>query len=401
MNIGVAIISPHLSRWHWLKVFCKDNRLVLIEECLFAEASSANAGAWALEALPSSPGVIAHLHLKQHTQNQRVWAHTLKVAILTSYKNLSVGYSELKFHIYALGTSDTYFTSCKKGHNRSPLRYFWWNPRAFWHRTQMCCVLFTSRGMHMLWYCRERASKSNTEENNLLNKVIIFVYLHTKSILVALYSRTTDVTWTILTMSLLRFWVLNVSVALLSMQVRKLSDFIKNILMHSEDEQMSYRCGTTWWWVNKERIFIFEWTIPLTILNCLDNCLWWVNVSITYLDLHVSIANCSPYFRSALLCIPPLLSTYLGLVKIYMHFPLCIYHPPNTADRISESLTGALEQILVLRACLGRDKKSWMLTCFVLIGFWEWSWRRNQSKVLSTCFVCGIASFIEELFWPD
>ncbi len=97
----------------------------------------------------------------------------------------------------------------------------------------------------MLWYCRERASKSNTEENNLLNKVIIFVYLHTKSILVALYSRTTDVTWTILTMSLLRFWVLNVSVALLSMQVRKLSDFIKNILMHSEDEQMSYRCGTT------------------------------------------------------------------------------------------------------------------------------------------------------------
>ncbi len=181
MNIGVAIISPHLSRWHWLKVFCKDNRLVLIEECLFAEASSANAGAWALEALPSSPGVIAHLHLKQHTQNQRVWAHTLKVAILTSYKNLSVGYSELIFHIYALGTSDTYFTSCKKGHNRSPLRYFWWNPRAFWHRTQMCCVLFTSRGMHMLWYCRERASKSNTEENNLLNKVIIFVlFAHKK-----------------------------------------------------------------------------------------------------------------------------------------------------------------------------------------------------------------------------
>ncbi len=46
-------------------------------------------------------------HLKQ-----RVLAHTLKVAILTSYKNLSVGYIELKLLIYALGTSET---------NRSPL----------------------------------------------------------------------------------------------------------------------------------------------------------------------------------------------------------------------------------------------------------------------------------------
>ncbi len=49
-------------------------------------------------------------------------AHTLKVAILTSYTNVSVGYIELKLHIYALGTSETYFTSCKKGHNRSPLK---------------------------------------------------------------------------------------------------------------------------------------------------------------------------------------------------------------------------------------------------------------------------------------
>ncbi len=89
-------------------------------ECLFAKASTANAGA--LEAPPSSPGATARLHLKQHTQNQRVLAHTLKVPNLTSYKNLSVGYIELKLHIYALGTSETYFTSCKKGHNRSPLK---------------------------------------------------------------------------------------------------------------------------------------------------------------------------------------------------------------------------------------------------------------------------------------
>ncbi len=81
-----------------------------------------NARAWALEAPPSSPGATALSHLKQHTQIQRFLAHTLKVAILTSYKKLSVWYFELKLHIYALVTSETYFTSCKKGHNRSPLR---------------------------------------------------------------------------------------------------------------------------------------------------------------------------------------------------------------------------------------------------------------------------------------
>jgi len=72
-----------------------------------------------------------------------------------------------------------------------------------------------------------------------------------------------------------------------------------------------------------------------------------------------------------------------------MHFPLCIYHPPNAADRISESLTGSLEQSIVLQACLGMDKTSWMLTCLVFIGSCERSWRRTHSKVLST-FLCGI-----------
>ncbi len=43
-------------------VFCKDIRILLIGECLFAKASTANAGAGALEAPPSSPGATAHLH---------------------------------------------------------------------------------------------------------------------------------------------------------------------------------------------------------------------------------------------------------------------------------------------------------------------------------------------------
>ncbi len=59
--------------------------------------------------------------IKAHTQNQSILAHTLEVAILTSYKKLSVGYFELKLHIQTLGISATYFTSCKKEHNRSPL----------------------------------------------------------------------------------------------------------------------------------------------------------------------------------------------------------------------------------------------------------------------------------------
>jgi len=32
-----------------------------------------------------------------------------------------VGYFELKLHKYILGTAETNITSCKKGHNRSPL----------------------------------------------------------------------------------------------------------------------------------------------------------------------------------------------------------------------------------------------------------------------------------------
>ncbi len=68
-------------------------------------------------------GSNSSFYLKQHTPNQSVWAHTLKVANLTSYKKLSVRYCELKLHMHTLGTSEIYFTYCKKEHNRSPLRF--------------------------------------------------------------------------------------------------------------------------------------------------------------------------------------------------------------------------------------------------------------------------------------
>jgi len=35
--------------------------------------------------------------------------------------NISVGYFELKLHIHTQGTSETYFTSCKKGYYTTPL----------------------------------------------------------------------------------------------------------------------------------------------------------------------------------------------------------------------------------------------------------------------------------------
>ncbi len=63
---------------------------------------------------------------------------------------------------------------------------------------------------------------------------------------------------------LLPFWALNVSVALLSMQGQKALRFHQKYLnLCSEDEQRSYRFGTTWRWVINDRIFIFVWTNPL------------------------------------------------------------------------------------------------------------------------------------------
>ncbi len=68
------------------------------------------------------------------------------------------------------------------------------------------------------------------EEKKLLNKVffLIIIIIYTFFIYFLL---TTDVTWTILIMSLLPFWALNVVVALLSMQGQKALRFHLNILI--------------------------------------------------------------------------------------------------------------------------------------------------------------------------
>ncbi len=72
------------------------------------------------------------------------------------------------------------------------------------------------------------------------------------------------VTWTILMMSLLSFWALNVSVALLTIQGQKALRFNQEYLnLCSEDEWRFYGFGTIWGWVIHDGIFVFGWTITL------------------------------------------------------------------------------------------------------------------------------------------
>ncbi len=80
---------------------------------------------------------------------------------------------------------------------------------------------------------RERTLKTDTEQNILLNRVIIFVlFVHKNN-----EGWTTDFTWTTSMMSLLPFWVLNVVVPLLSMQGQKALGFHQTYLnLCSEDE---------------------------------------------------------------------------------------------------------------------------------------------------------------------
>ncbi len=76
--------------------------------------------------------------------------------------------------------------------------------------------------------------------------------------------RILDVTWTILTMSLLPFWALNVVVVLLSMEGQKaLGVHQKHLNLCSEEKLRSNTFRKTWGWVINDRIFIFGWTILL------------------------------------------------------------------------------------------------------------------------------------------
>ncbi len=120
----------------------------------------------------------------------------------------------------------------------------------------------------------------------LLNKVTFVFFAHKKySHSVIKWRLNTDVAWTILTKSLLRF------LALLSMQGQKALGFHQKYLnLCFENEWRSYWFGTTWLWVINDRIKIFGLTIPLTLLaECCFQLLpssskftlWWCNTSQT------------------------------------------------------------------------------------------------------------------------
>ncbi len=61
----------------------------------------------------------AHLHLKWYTVFFR---HTPKMRFSSCYNKWSVGYFGLKLNRHILGTPKINITSCKKGHNRCPLK---------------------------------------------------------------------------------------------------------------------------------------------------------------------------------------------------------------------------------------------------------------------------------------
>ncbi len=108
--------------------------------------------------------------------------------------------------------------------------------------------------------CKE--IKNTTLFNNFLKNLDVLC-LVCKQLLQAHYCERT-LTETILTMSLLPFWALNVEVVLLSMEGSESSQISSKYLnLCNVDEQRFYGFGTTWGWVINDRIDIFEWTIPL------------------------------------------------------------------------------------------------------------------------------------------
>ncbi len=102
------------------------------------------------------------------------------------------------------------------------------------------------------------------EENKLLNKAIILVFVATKCILIAwlIFWCHMDYFIDVLT----TFLALNVEVPFLSKEGQKALGFYQKYLC-SEDERRSYGFETAWGWVIKDRILFLGWTNPLIWCN--------------------------------------------------------------------------------------------------------------------------------------
>ncbi len=139
-------------------------------------------------------------------------------------------------------------------------KHVWWFRQSGWLATfahpylfEAECRWWTKRDGRCVVIFSWTQSKTDMEDKKLLNKVIhLDFFVHKK------YSDSTMVeplmSLTSLMRSLLHFWALNVSVALLSIEGRKALGFHHKYLnLCSEDERGSYRFRTTWGWVIKKK----------------------------------------------------------------------------------------------------------------------------------------------------
>ncbi len=148
-----------------------------------------------------------------------------------------------KILILSLITLISYQTRKTLFHLWNTNNIFWWNPRAPWFSIDSNGTTTFKAMCHYfcLFFAHKKYSRSFV-------KLRLNHWCHR----------------TILTMSLLPFWALNVVVHLLSIQGQKVLGFHKKYLhLWSEDERRSY--GTTWGWAINDRLFIYGWTIPLRL----------------------------------------------------------------------------------------------------------------------------------------
>ncbi len=120
---------------------------------------------------------------------------------------------------------------------------------------------------------------------------------------------TTDVTWTILTMSLLQFFALNEVVALLSIGGQKALEIHQKYLnLCFEDEQRCYGFGTTWGCVINDRICYgssaVKWLITMNRIQNKSFCLHNISVCTVYIYyVYINTHTCMYIFKKNMLCL--------------------------------------------------------------------------------------------------
>ncbi len=90
-----------------------------------------------------------------------------------------------------------------------------------------------------------------------------------------------------------------------------------NIFLCVGRRKNSYRFGTTWGWVNDERIFIFGWTVPLILI---------VSVLVFIFSREDNVFWDSLLFRQ-------FLNSTLSIMLCKSIYSLCIFHLPNQGYR--------------------------------------------------------------------